>query len=71
MRWRILLLVFLYSGCASDGALMEMNRKQAATIDALNQEISRLNVELDRSAHVPQPHRARMITSSSPAPYEK
>lgn len=52
MRWFILVLFFFVSGCAgNDKSLIETNRKQAATIDALNQELLRLNEELNKLIH--------------------
>ena len=68
-RWGIFVLVLLSSGCAADTQLLEINRKQAATIDALNHEISRLNSELD---HLAQSSSRRATASeSAPRPYEK
>ncbi len=63
--WFLLFIALFASGCASDPALIELNRKQAATIDALNQEITRLNAQLDKS------YSAGKYTTSTPAPYEK
>ncbi len=40
-------LMICLTGCAKDKELERVNQQQAATIQALNQEIARLNQELD------------------------
>ena len=50
----LLILSLFFAGCAADRHLAEINREQHATIESLQNEVTRLNRELDRLSKIRQ-----------------